>query len=79
MNKAHSNQNWQNKPSINTPLNETNLNKLDRAVDLIDDRVVGFDTSKANQTDMLLALRNITFDKRRFSLSHILCGAYEIV
>lgn len=63
MQKAHVNQNWQNKPSINTPINETNLNKLDRSVDTIDDRVITLDTTKANLTDMLVALKNITFDR----------------
>ena len=44
MQKAHVNQNWENFPSINTPINEQNLNKLDRSVDEIDDRVIALDT-----------------------------------
>ena len=63
MQKAHQNVNWQNLPSTNTPLNQTNLNSMDQAIDVIDDRVVTFDTSKANQTDMLQAVKNITLDK----------------
>ena len=63
MQKAHQNVNWQNLPSTNTPLNQTNLNSMDQAIDIIDDRVVTFDTSKANQTDMLQAVKSITLDK----------------
>lgn len=63
MQKAHQNVNWQNLPSTNTPLNQTNLNSMDQAIDVIDDRVVMFDTTKANQTDMLQAVKAITLDK----------------
>lgn len=63
MNKAHENQNWKNKPSLETPLNDVNLNKLDRSVDTIDDRVIVLDTTKANQTDMLQTISDITFNK----------------
>lgn len=63
MQKAHQNVNWQNLPSTNTPLNQTNLNSMDQAIDTIDDRVVMFDTSKANQADMNQAVRKIELDK----------------
>lgn len=43
MNKAHSNINWENLPSTNTPLNQQNLNKMDNAIDTIDDRVIVHD------------------------------------
>lgn len=59
MQKAHQNINWENLPSTNTPLNQTNLNSMDQAIDTIDDRVVAFDTSKANQTDMLVAVKDV--------------------
>lgn len=63
MQKAHQNVNWQNLPSTNTSLNQTNLNSMDQAIDVIDDRVVTFDTTKANQTDMLQAVKKIELDK----------------
>lgn len=63
MQKAHHNKNWQNKPSTKTPLNESNLNELDHSVDTIDDRVISLDTTKANQTDMLQTISNITFNR----------------
>lgn len=61
MQKAHQNINWENKPSTETPINETNLNLMDRSIDTIDDRVVAFDTTKANQSDLLQGVRNVTF------------------
>lgn len=48
MNKAYSRINWQNAPSEATALNETNLNKMDSAIDTIDDRVVAHDTRLDN-------------------------------
>ncbi|MBP5595042.1 MAG: hypothetical protein J6Y02_06645 [Pseudobutyrivibrio sp.] len=61
--KLHTNQNWKNKPSLDTPINQTNLNKLDLSVDNIDNRVCDFSETKADQTDLLLAVKNITFNK----------------
>ena len=40
MQKAHSNINWENLPSKNTPLGAYLLNKQDREIDVIDDRVL---------------------------------------
>lgn len=63
MTKAHSPINWQNSPSVSTPINESNLNKMDKAIGVIDDRVVSLDTTKANQTDMLTTITNVTLDE----------------
>lgn len=54
--------NWENEPSINTPLNALNLNKIDYAVYNLDERVVNFDTTKANQSDMLSTLKNVSYN-----------------
>lgn len=40
MQKVYSRINWENEPSTNTPLSEDNLNRMDYALDKIDDRVV---------------------------------------
>lgn len=40
MQKVYSRINWENEPSTNTPLSESNLNKMDYALDQIDNRVV---------------------------------------
>ena len=53
---------WRNTPSTDTPLNETNLNKMSSALGEIDDRVVTFDTTKANQSDLLNSLKDVTYN-----------------
>ena len=40
--------NWLNRPSTNTPLNATNLNAGDSAIDKLDDRIVQLDVLKAD-------------------------------
>ncbi len=57
MQKTYSRINWENYPSEETPLNESNLNRMDYAIDAIDDRVIGIDTEKADVTvvDNLIA------------------------
>ena len=40
--------NWLNRPSTNTPLNATNLNAGDSAIDKLDDRIITLDTVKAD-------------------------------
>ena len=40
--------NWLNRPSTNTPLNATNLNAGDSAIDKLDDRIIILDTVKAD-------------------------------
>ena len=55
MNKAYKRINWKNRPSTATPMNETNMNKMDYALDAVDTRVVEL----YNQKDaMALATAN---------------------
>lgn len=62
MNKAYTRINWENEPAVTTPLNATNLNKIDGAVNILDDRIIVLDTSKAAQSDLLLCVKEITFN-----------------
>lgn len=62
MDKAYSRIVWQNQPSTATALGATNLNKVDVALNSIDDRVVGMDTSKANQSTVNNVVQSITFN-----------------
>lgn len=55
--------NWENEPSTKSPINESNLNSMDSAIYEIDGRVVNQDTTKANQSDLLLALKTIDFNE----------------
>lgn len=54
--------NWENEPSIATPINETNLNKMDYALYEMDDTFSTWDTTKADQSNLLLALKDVTYD-----------------
>ena len=59
--KVYSRINWVNEEE--PALNETNLNKVDYALDVIDDRVVELDITKANQSDLNESLKTLTFDQ----------------
>lgn len=63
MNKAFENFTWENEPSVNSPLNADNLNKVNRAVNEIDNRVMNHETTKANVTDIQKSLVNVTFEE----------------
>ena len=63
MNKAHIDINWENYPSDETPLNERNLNKMDAAIGVIDDRVITLDTTKATKTEVATLVADVTFEE----------------
>lgn len=66
MQKAHDsayNSYWKNKPDLSTPIIAQQLNRNEQSVDEIDNRVIILDSSKANQTDMLQAVRTIAYTK----------------
>ena len=52
--KVYSRINWVNEEE--PALNETNLNKVDYALDVIDDRVVELDITKAKQSDLRVVI-----------------------
>ena len=62
MQKVYSRINWENYPSENTPLNESNLNRTDYALDEIDDRVIALDTDKATVTQISGLVQSIAVD-----------------
>lgn len=63
MNKAHSPINWENYPNETTPINEENLNKMDRAIGIIDDRVIEHENKKLSKADASLDIVNVEYDK----------------
>lgn len=63
MNKAYIRINWENYPSDATPVNEANLNKLDSATDILDDRVITLDTTKATKTEVATLVSDVTFEE----------------
>lgn len=63
MNKAYSRINWENYPSDATPINKVNLNRLDSATDILDDRVITLDTTKATKTEVATLVADVTFEE----------------
>lgn len=62
MQKVFQRINWQNYPSEETPLNEGNLNRMDYALDEIDDRVIALDTEKADSATVDNLVKSIAVD-----------------
>ena len=63
MNKTYSCINWENYPSGNTPINDENLNKIDRSIDTIDNRVIALDTSKATKEEIAPLISDVQFNE----------------
>lgn len=63
MQKAHSNINWENYPSEKTAVNKINLNKMDGAIDEIDNRVINLDTTKATKVEVSELFSGVSFDE----------------
>lgn len=62
MNKVYERINWENYPSINTPINEKNLNKLDFAADSLDNRVINLDIAKVDKSSIQTNIADWTMD-----------------
>lgn len=63
MQKAYNPINWENYPSESTPLNDTNLNKMDAALEEIDNRVIAHETTKLNVAVANGMVKEISFDE----------------
>lgn len=63
MQKAYSRINWENYPSDKTPLNESNLNRLDAATDEIDNRVISLNSTKLDLTQANQMVQDVTFNE----------------
>ncbi len=64
MNKTYGRINWENYPSDETPLNESNLNKIDSATDEIDNRVITLDTTKATKEEVSTLVQDVIFEEK---------------
>lgn len=64
MNKAYNRINWENYPSDSTPLNEDNLNKMDVAIDEVDNRVISLDTTKLPVATAYTMVKDVEFDEK---------------
>lgn len=63
MNKVYQRIIWENFPSERTALNESNLNRMDLALDNIDNRVIEMDATKVNVETANTLIRNWTIDE----------------
>lgn len=63
VNKVYSRIDWKNYPNTSTALNETNLNRMDKAIDDLDNRVIEQDSTKADQTTVNNMVKNWTMDE----------------
>lgn len=63
MQKAYNATIFENTPSINTPLNETNLNKISRGLSEVDDRVIALDLTKLPITEASGMITGITINQ----------------
>lgn len=63
MQKIYSRINWENFPSEKTAVNESNLNKMDLAIDNLDDRVVAMDASKVDLAKANNLVEEITYEE----------------
>ena len=80
MQKAYEPTVWKNKPSIDTPLNETNLNKLSQGVSEIDNRVITLNLTKFEKTDAQACIKKIEYDKAtgKFTITAV-SGAQQVI
>ena len=69
MQKIYSRINWENFPSEKTAVNESNLNKMDFAIDNPDDRVVAMDASKVDLTRANELVKEILWDESNGTLT----------
>ena len=69
MQKIYSRINWENFPSEKTAVNESNLNKMDFAIDNLDDRVVAMDASKVDLTRANELVEEILWDESNGTLT----------
>lgn len=63
MNKLYTRIEWENFPSEKSPLNEANLNRMDLALDNMDNRVIEMDSTKVNVEVANTLIKNWTMDE----------------
>lgn len=69
MQKIYSRIIWKNLPSEKTAVNESNLNRMDLAIDNLDDRVVAMDASKVDLTKANELVKEILWDESKGTLT----------
>lgn len=64
MNKVYTRINWENYPSENTAMDEENLNKMDRAINELDNRIIQQDITKVDKTVINKGVSDWTMDEQ---------------
>lgn len=64
MNKAFIPFLWENEPSVKTPIDEDNLNSINTALDVVDDRVITLNSAKLDKTTANTMVKDISFDEK---------------
>lgn len=61
--KTYERINWEDEPSVVSPINATNLNRMDYAIDAIDDRVIELDTVKSEESEALVMIADVAYNE----------------
>lgn len=61
MEKAFINFLWKNTPSIDSPINASNLNAINNGLDTVDNRVIQLNADKADKSDFLQSLKTVSY------------------
>lgn len=80
MNKCYYRIVWTDYPSLDSPLNAQNLNKIDVAVDEMDNRIISLDATKFDKSDAQLLVKYIEYDEDTgiFRITHYNGASYTI-
>lgn len=62
MNKAFTPFTWKNEPSQDTPLSESMLNRINTGLDVVDNRVITMDTTKADKSEIYSVISGVSLD-----------------
>ena len=63
LNKVYTRINWENYPSENTDIDEINLNKMDSAIDALDNRIISQDALKVDKSAINGNIADWTMDE----------------
>lgn len=71
---------WENYPSEKSPVNAQNLNKIDVAMDEMDNRIISLDSTKFDKSEAQLLVRYIEYDENTgiFKITHYNGASYTI-
>ena len=79
MQKIYSRIIWENLPSEKTAVNESNLNRMDLAIDNLDDRVVAMDASKFDLSKANELVKEILWDESNGTLTVVKMNGSQAV